>query len=137
MGPVMSSVLRVFTGGETAAVAVGDPTTIGKDLRRRNSMTFHISKFLTHESDDFTDLLDVVKEEFEARLLGVTSNSRDQSEIICMDSLKLHDVQVTNSLILCYCVLLQEFADIADQVAQGNLKELQRQVILNFRNMGR
>ena len=29
------------------------------------------------------------------------------------------------------------FAEVADQVAQGNFKELQKQVILNFRNMGR
>ena len=30
-----------------------------------------------------------------------------------------------------------EFAEIADTIAQGNLKELQKQVILNFRNLGR
>jgi len=89
-----------------APVEKGDGTT--KDLRRRNSMTFHIAKFLTHEDDDYTDLLDMVKDEFEARLLSVNSNSRDQ-----------------------------KFAEIADTIAQGNLKELQKQVILNFRNLGR
>jgi hypothetical protein len=77
MGPVLS----LFTGGEAVvAVDLGESTG-GKEIRRRNSMTFHISKFLTHEDDDYTDLLDMAKDEFEAKLLGINSNARDQSEL--------------------------------------------------------
>jgi hypothetical protein len=77
MGPVLS----LFTGGEAVvAVDLGESTG-GKEIRRRNSMTFHISKFLTHEDDDYTDLLDMAKDEFEAKLLVINSNARDQSEL--------------------------------------------------------
>lgn len=110
MGTALSTISQLFAGGgEVAPLDTGgEGGEGGKALRRRNSMMFHISKFLTFEEDDFTPLLDMVKDEYEKRLLGVTSNARDQ-----------------------------KFAEIADQIAQGNLKELQRQVILNFRNLGR
>lgn len=81
MGSVLSSISQLF-GGQPPVAPVEKGDGIGKDLRRRNSMTFHITKFLTHDDDDYTDLLDMVKDEFEARLLGVNSNSRDQSMYI-------------------------------------------------------
>ena len=57
-------------------------------------------------------------------------------------------VSIIWDLMWCICIIFDmthhsfptlcaEFAEIADQIAQGNLKELQRQVILNFRNLGR
>jgi hypothetical protein len=79
MGPVLSVVSQIFAGGAVTPVDVGGGAT-NKEIRRRNSMVFHITKFLTHEDDDYTDLLDMVKSEFENRLLGVTSNARDSSK---------------------------------------------------------
>lgn len=85
MGSAVSTVTQLLAGGEAAPVVVveGGGGGGGKDLRRRNSMTFHISKFLTFDGDDFTPLLDMVREEYESRLLGVTSNARDQSKRPC------------------------------------------------------
>jgi hypothetical protein len=94
MGPVLSTVTKLFAGGSEIAPVDKGGGEGTKDLRRRNSMTFHISKFLTFEEDDYTPLLDMVKEEFETRLLAVASNSRDQSkrrDEVC-DS--IHAVQV-------------------------------------------
>lgn len=83
MGSVFSGVSQLFTGGAVVPnidIDVDKLAAGGKDLRRRNSMTFHITKFINHESDDYTDLLDMVKTEFETRLLSITTNSRDLSE---------------------------------------------------------
>ena len=82
MGSALSTVSQLlFGGGAVAPVDVGTGGGGGgKDLRRRNSMMFHISKFLTFDEDDFTPLLDIVKDEYENQLLGVTSNARDQSK---------------------------------------------------------
>ena len=79
MGSVISSLGSLLGGKEVVPVDTGE--TVARDLRRRNSMTFQITKFLTFEGDDYTPLLEMVREELENKILSINSNARDQSNI--------------------------------------------------------
>ena len=59
---------------------VGDGDT--RDTRRRNSLAFYITKFMKHNDDDFTELIEAIQAEKAIQQQNVASNARDESEVI-------------------------------------------------------
>lgn len=50
-----------------------------RDTRRRNSLALYISKFMKHEDDDFTELIEFIQSERAILFNSANSNARDES----------------------------------------------------------
>lgn len=69
-------------GTETATDAATDTTGEKTELRRRNSFAFYLTRFLKHEEEDFTELIEIVKADREVLMRKAVTNVREQSIFI-------------------------------------------------------
>ena len=75
----MGSVLGSLVGRkkvDASTLVVGDGE---RDTRRRNSLAFYITKFMKHDDDDFTELIEAVQMEKANLFNSINSNARDES----------------------------------------------------------
>eukprot|EP00602_Paraphysomonas_sp_CaronLab_P013140 CAMPEP_0185041476 /NCGR_PEP_ID=MMETSP1103-20130426/40809_1 /TAXON_ID=36769 /ORGANISM="Paraphysomonas bandaiensis, Strain Caron Lab Isolate" /LENGTH=440 /DNA_ID=CAMNT_0027581213 /DNA_START=38 /DNA_END=1357 /DNA_ORIENTATION=- len=90
---------------DTSTIVANNET---RDTRRRNSLAYNITKFLRHDGDDFSGLIDAIRTEKDALMQNVTKNARDE-----------------------------KLSKIAGSVAQGSMRELRNQVISSFKTITR
>jgi hypothetical protein len=79
-----------------------------KDDRRRNSLAFYISQFVTYEGEDFAPLVEVIMKDKYPKTGGKPPTVRHS-----------------------------KFSRIADSIMQGNIKELRNQLFVYFKNINR
>lgn len=67
-------------GTETNTDAGTDATVDKADVRRRNSFAYYLTRFLKHEDEDFTELIEIVKADKEVLMRKAVTNVREQSK---------------------------------------------------------